>query len=180
MVLLTNKVLSKSFFVKPTLKVANDLLGKYLIRKIGKKEIACKIIEVEAYDGPKDKASHASNGKTTRNKIMFEEGGCFYIYLVYGMHYMLNVVTGEKNYPEAVLIRGIECNGKIISGPAKLTKFLKIDKKSNSKKAEKKTNLWFEDRGEKLNKKHIIRTPRIGVDYAGPIWSKKLYRFLVK
>lgn len=134
------------------------------------------ITEVEAYDGFKDKASHASRGKTKRNQVMFGEAGCFYIYLTYGIHWMLNVVTGPKDYPAAVLIRGTDKVG----GPARLTKFLKIDKILNSKKAELKTGLWFEDRGVKISDKQISITPRIGVAYAGSVWSKKKYRFLLK
>ena len=134
------------------------------------------ITKVEAYDGYKDKASHASRGKTERNQVMFGPAGYFYIYFTYGMHWMLNIVTGPKNYPAAVLIRGT----KEINGPARLTKFLKIDKKFNGKKAELKTGLWFEDRGVKINPKDIMKTARVGVAYAGPVWSKKKYRFLLK
>lgn len=168
-------ILEKSFFEKDTLEVAENLLGKYLVRKIGNKEVALKINEVEAYDGFADKASHAHKGKTERNKVMFGEAGNWYVYLVYGMHNMLNIVTGKKDYPAAVLIRG----AGDIKGPGRLTKFLKIDKKLNDKKASVKTGLWFEDRGEVVDKKKIKRTSRIGVDYAGPIWTKKDYRFIL-
>ncbi len=167
------KILGKNFFEDDALKVAENLLGKYLIRKVNGKEITLRINEVEAYDGFDDKASHASKGKTDRNKVMFGDAGNWYIYLVYGMHNMLNVVTGKEHYPAAILIRG----AGDISGPGKLTKFLKIDKKLNGKKASVETGLWFEDRGESVDKKKIKRTARIGVDYAGPIWAKKDYRF---
>lgn len=169
------KVLNKKFFAGNTLKVAENLLGKYLVRKIGAKEIALKINEVEAYDGFEDKASHAHKGKTERNSVMFGEAGNWYVYLVYGMHNMLNIVTGKKHYPAGVLIRGV---GNI-NGPGKLTKFLKIDKKLNNKNASVDTGLWFEDRGEKISKAKIKRVSRIGVDYAGPIWAKKDYRFVL-
>jgi len=170
------KILGQKFFARPTLKVAETLLGKFIVRRQGKKEIALKISEVEAYDGPADKASHASRGKTERNKVMFGEAGFFYVYFVYGNHYMLNIVTGKKDYPAAILIRGA---GEI-KGPGRLTKFLKIDKKFNGKKANKKTGLWFEDRGIRIKKEEIKRTPRIGVSYAGPVWAKKPYRFLIR
>ncbi|MEK7149774.1 MAG: DNA-3-methyladenine glycosylase, partial [Patescibacteria group bacterium] len=98
-----HKVISQKFFNRPSTAVAKELLGKFLVRKIGNKKIAIIITEVEAYDGFNDKASHASRGKTERNKIMFEEGGCFYIYFTYGMHYMLNIVTGPKHSPAAIL-----------------------------------------------------------------------------
>ena len=169
------KILDKNFFEKSTLKIAENLLGKYLVSKIGRKEIALKINEVEAYDGFEDKASHAHKGKTERNKIMFGEAGNWYVYLVYGIHNMLNIVTGEKDYPAAILIRGVGD----MNGPGKLTKFLKINKELNGKNASLETSLWFEDRGEVVNKKKIKRTSRIGVDYAGPIWAKKNYRFIL-
>ena len=167
------KILTKKFFERSVLEVAENLLGKYLVRKIGDKEIALKINEVEAYDGFEDKASHAHKGKTERNKVMFGEAGKWYVYLVYGMHNMLNIVTGGKDYPAAILIRG----GEGVSGPGRLTKFLKISRKLNGKIASFETGLWLEDRGEIVNKKKIKRTSRIGVDYAGPIWAKKDYRF---
>lgn len=195
------KILSQKFFNQPTLKVAENLLGKFLVRKYCRKEIAVIISEAEAYDGFDDKASHASRGKTERNKIMFKEAGKWYVYFTYGMHWMLNIVCGPKDYPAAILIRGIiqldDFNNinnmnihsnilqnmrinKIINGPAKLTKFLKIDKKLNGKIVNKKTGLWIEDRGIKINKFQIIKTKRIGVEYAGKIWANKPYRFILK
>ena len=101
------KVLNKNFFNRPTLIVAKDLLGKYLIRRLNGKIKRFMITEVEAYDGFKDKASHASRGKTVRNAPMFGEAGVWYVYFTYGMHYMLNIVTGKKDYPAAILIRGV-------------------------------------------------------------------------
>lgn len=172
---MVRRVLDENFFKKSTLEVAENLIGKFLVRKAGKIEIARMITETEAYDGPKDKASHASRGMTERNAIMFDQGGYFYVYLCYGMYSMLNVVTGKKDYPSAVLIRGVEG----ADGPGKLTKYLKIDRKFNKKKIEKKTGLWLEDRGVKIDKGKVRRTPRMGVDYAGSIWSKKLYRFVL-
>lgn len=168
------KVLSQKFFNQPTLEVAENLLGKFLIRKYRGKEISLMITEVEAYDGFNDKASHASKGKTERNKIMFEKAGKWYVYFTYGMYWMLNIVVGPKDYPAAILIRGT----KEISGPARLTKFLKIDKKFNGKIADKKIGLWIEDRGIKINKSQILKTKRIGVEYAGKIWANKPYRFV--
>lgn len=170
------KVLDKIFFSKPTLEVAEKLIGKFLVRKIGKKEITGMITETEAYDGPKDRASHASRGMTERNAIMFDRGGYFYVYLCYGMYNMLNVVTERKDYPAAVLIRGVDG----ADGPGKLTKHLKIDRKFNKKKIEPKTRLWIEDRGVKIEKDRIKKTPRIGVNYAGSVWKNKPYRFVLK
>ena len=106
-----SKILTQGFFKRPAQEVAEDLLGKIIVRRIGKKRLAVRITELEIYDGFKDLASHASKGQTPRNKIMFAEGGYFYIYLVYGMYYMINITTGEKNYPSAILLRG----GTIVS-----------------------------------------------------------------
>ncbi|MDD5051023.1 MAG: DNA-3-methyladenine glycosylase [Candidatus Pacebacteria bacterium] len=180
------KVISQKFFNRPVLEVAPDLLGKYLVRKIGQKIVRLKITEVEAYDGEKDLACHACKGRTQRTEIMYGEAGHFYIYLCYGMYWMLNIVTGEKNYPSAVLIRGVEGS----EGPGKLTRELKIDKRQNGFPALPFSGLWIEG-GEdpssraKLTtgrgqKSAVRRTARIGVSYAGPIWSKKKYRFVLK
>jgi DNA-3-methyladenine glycosylase len=166
-------ILNTSFFRRPTLKVAENLLGKYLVRRISKKTIALPITEVEAYDGPNDKACHASKGRTTRTEPMFASGGIFYVYLCYGMHWMLNIVTGPEDYPAAILVRA----AGPYNGPAKLTKFLKIDKSLNGREATPENGLWIEDRGFHPSRKKIKRSPRIGVDYAGPVWSKKKYRF---
>lgn len=170
------KILTQKFFDRPTLKVAEELLGKYLVRNIGGNTIILMIAEVEAYDGFKDKASHARSGKTKRNYPMYGEAGIWYVYFTYGMHFMLNIVTGDKEYPAAVLIRGTD----EIIGPARLTKFLKIDRRFSEKLANKKSKLWIEDRGIKISKKDVMKTPRIGVDHSGPIWSKKKYRFVIK
>ena len=184
-------ILGKNFFARSTCAVARDLIGMFLVQKRGAKEYSYMITEVEAYDGFYDKASHAHKGKTERNAIMFGHAGNFYIYLVYGMYYMLNIVTGEKNYPAAILIRGA-CfwpdnlkNGKqhhvaasAIRGPGVLTKHMKISKTLNEKKACKKTGVWFEDRGVKMSSRSIKRAKRIGVGYAGPIWANKKYRFI--
>lgn len=168
------QVLGRKFLNRPAVRVAQELLGKFLVIKNedGKTE-GFMITEVEAYDGFKDLASHASRGKTARNTPMWSEAGTWYTYFVYGNYFMLNVVTGEKDYPAAVLIRGVEG----IKGPGRLTKKLKIDKRFNNLKASKKTGLWIEDRDVRVKKSEIKKLPRVGVSYAGPIWSKKLWRF---
>lgn len=130
------------------------------------------IMETEAYIGPEDKASHAHKGKTLRNVPMFGPAGRWYIYFTYGIYWMLNIVTGPGGYPAAVLIRGV----KNINGPGRVTKFLKIDKRFNAKKADKKAGLWFEDRKIKIKPLQIKCLPRVGVDYAGK-WAKKPLRF---
>ena len=179
------KELNKRFFERPTLIVAKDLLGKYLVRRLNGKIKRFMITEVEAYNGLKDKASHASRGQTERNAPMFGEAGRWYVYFTYGMHYMLNIVTGPKNYPAAVLIRTVAG----INGPGRVTKQLKIDKIFNNKLAIPKTGLWIAapTKSERASLKksflsgkiQIKNSPRIGVSYAGPVWSKKKWRFFI-
>jgi len=168
------KILTQAFFERPVLRVAEDLVGKYLVRKYRGKTKAFQIAEVEAYDGRKDLACHASRGKTKRNQVMFGEAGRFYVYFTYGMHWMLNIVTGEKGYPAAILLRGV--GG--ISGPGRLTKQLRIAKSFNGKTALPESNLWFEDKGVKVPKSKVLRAPRIGVGYAKE-WAAKPYRFVL-
>ena len=167
-------VLRQDFFNRPTLKVASELLGKFLVRNIGGKTIALMITEVEAYTGHNDMASHAARGKTPRNAPMFGEAGYWYVYFTYGMHWMLNIVTEKKDYPAAILIRGVSG----ISGPARLTKFLHIDKKLNNHPASRESGLWIEDRGVKISPRQISKSKRVGVDYAG-VWKNKLWRLKI-
>jgi DNA-3-methyladenine glycosylase len=166
--------------------VARDLLGKYLVRRYRGQEFAVMITEVEAYDGVEDLASHANQGRTPRTgraAIMFGAAGFFYVYFVYGIHWMVNIVTGPKDYPAAVLLRAGEYKdektGDVvrITGPARLTKFLHIDRKHNGKPAIKDEGLWFEDRGIRISPRAIVTSKRIGVDYAGAIWGAKEYNF---
>ena len=172
---MTRKIIKPSFFNRPTLAVARDLLGKFLVRKYRGQETVLMITEVEAYDGPQDKASHAHRGQTERNKIMFGPPGYWYVYFTYGVHWLANIVTGDKGYPAAVLIRGTD---KVV-GPARLTKWLQIDKKLNGRAAAPQTGLWIEERGVVVAKNKIKRAPRVGVSYAGE-WAKKPYRFIIK
>ena len=169
------RMLKPRFFNRPALAVAQNLLGKFIVRRYRGQETALMITEVEAYDGHQDKASHASRGQTERNSVMFGAAGFWYVYFVYGNHWMLNIVTGPKDYPAAVLMRGTN----EVVGPARLTKFLQVDKKLNGKKAGRAAGLWIEDRGVRIVKNKIKRRPRVGVDYAGE-WTKKPYRFVLK
>lgn len=168
------KILRREFFERSALLVAPDLLGKFLVRENHGKETALLISEVEAYDGFKDRASHASRGKTERNKIMFGEAGRWYVYFTYGIHWMLNIVTSPAGYPAAVLIRG----SKEIIGPARITKFLGVNKKLNGLLANRENGLWIEDRGIKVALSAIKKSKRIGVAYAGK-WADKPYRFKI-
>lgn len=146
-----------------------DLLGKLLARK----NFRARIIEVEVYDGTRDKGSHAWRGMTERNKIMFGEAGHWYVYLTYGTHWMLNIVTREKKYPAAILIRSVEA----VSGPGRLTKQFGITGKLNGKKAAKNTGLWFEDDGTRVPKNKIKKAPRVGIAYAGKYWAGRNWRY---
>ncbi len=168
------QILPQSFFERNTFRVAEELLGKYLVSTRGTEIIARCIIEVEAYDGPLDKASHASRGRTPRTEIMFHSGGRWYVYLVYGMHHLLNVVTGPRDYPAAVLIRSVEGT----EGPGRVGRLFGIGKELYGAEMSKKSGLWIEDRGVVVPHSAIRKCPRIGVSYAGE-WSEKPYRFSV-
>lgn len=164
-------ILPQSFFKRPVLTVAEELLGMHLVCAHGEGMIT----EVEAYDGPEDKACHAHKGMTNRTAVMFGPAGCWYVYLVYGVYRMLNIVTGEEGYPAAVLIRGAgEWNG-----PGKLTRALSIGQDFNGTRATRESGLWIENRGTEVPPHRIRRTPRIGVDYAGE-WAEKPYRFVIE
>jgi DNA-3-methyladenine glycosylase len=172
-------VLKRDFFDRRVLEVAPQLLGKYLVQRYKGRERAYRIIEVEAYDGEADKACHASRGKTNRTKVMFGPAGHWYVYLIYGMHEMLNIVTGPGITPSAVLLRRVEFAGRRISGPGRITKQLHVTRTLNAQPADTSAGLWIEDRGEHIARKNITRTPRIGVDYAGT-WKDKPYRFVLR
>lgn len=198
------KRLTREFFNRPTLKIARELLGKFLIRKIRRKIITAMITETEAYCGSNDLASHASRGRTPRTEVMFGPPGYAYVYLVYGMYHCLNVVAEKENYPAAVLIRGViivqnlKCkiqnpNPKFknlqlltpyhklftnLNGPGKLCRYFQIDRRLNKEDLIISKNLWLEDRGVKVKPNHIRSSSRIGVDYAGP-YKNKPWRFFL-
>lgn len=173
---LKQRILSQSYFNRSTLIVARSLVGKYLVRENGKGAIAGKVIEVEAYIGMEDKACHASKGRTARTEVLFGPPGMAYVYLIYGMYDMLNVVTERQEFPAAVLIRAIEVDGQLIDGPGKLCRELEIDRSLHRLDLTCGQSLWFEDRGKRVEPRRIQALPRIGVDYAGP-WAKKPWRF---
>jgi DNA-3-methyladenine glycosylase len=174
MIMRSSHIVDVSFFQRPVLEVAPELLGKNLVRKLPDGSIHRSIItETEAYDGPLDLACHGCKGRTKRNEVMFCEGGVWYVYFIYGMYWMLNAVTGEDDYPSAVLIRGTLDS----KGPGRLTRHFQIDRSLNGMLIDPSSELWIEE-GETVSSKKIRRTPRIGIDYAGP-WAKKLYRFVL-
>ena len=167
-------MLGQLFFNRPTPTVASELLGKFLVRRFdsGEKR-ALMILETEAYDGPSDRASHASRGRTPRTEVMFGPPGVWYVYLVYGMHHMLNVVTGPEGYPAAVLIRALQ----EVRGPGRLTRELAIDRALNARPASEASGLWIEDRGVIVPRSKIVKAPRVGVDYAGPVLAGKNWNY---
>lgn len=169
------KVLKPEFFNQHTERVAKELIGKYLVRRVRGKETALMITETECYHGYEDKASHAHYGKTDRNTPMFSKPGTIYVYFTYGMHWMLNIVCEKEDFPAAVLIRAA---GEVV-GPARLTKHLKIDKSLNGLPLGKKTGLWIENQGTKIKKSSIKKTPRIGIRYAEK-WTEKKWRFVLE
>ncbi len=172
------KRIGKSFFYQHTLPIARRLLGCYLVRKKGKFIKRALICETEAYVGREDKASHASHGLTARTETMFGLPGRAYIYLIYGMYYCFNIVTGEWGYPAAVLIRGVVLDGKLLNGPGKVCRELEIDKSLNKENLLTSKSIWLEF-GSKITPKEIKSGPRIGVDYAGK-WKNKPWRFFIK
>lgn len=164
--------LTKDFFCRDVLEVAPDLLGKNLVRKTGRFPERFEITEVEAYRGEEDEACHARFGLTKRNRVMYETGGLVYVYLVYGMYWMLNIVTGQAGVPQAVLIRGIRGS----SGPGKLTRTLGINGSFYGEDLTKSDSLWLEDRQKRC---FFRQTPRIGIDYAAEPWKSMPWRFVV-
>jgi DNA-3-methyladenine glycosylase len=157
-----------------TVALARRLLGKVLVAS-GADGVSRRgrICEVEAYHGENDLACHASKGRTRRTEVMYAAGGVWYVYLCYGVHEMLNLVTGPEGQPSAILIRGVEG----ITGPGRLTKSFGIDRRFNAQPAERGTGLWLEDDGFQVPRGAITASPRIGVAYAGPEWAAKPWRF---
>ncbi len=170
------RLVETDFSARDTVGLARSLLGNYLVLKTGQRERSHRITEVEAYDGPEDLACHASKGRTQRTEPLFGPPACWYVYLCYGIHEMLNLVTGPVNYPAAILIRGLEN----VTGPGRLTKKLGIDRRYNAKPANPETGMWLEKREIDFNEETIKATPRIGIDYAGEDWANRPYRFVLE
>ncbi|HPD56467.1 MAG TPA: DNA-3-methyladenine glycosylase [Smithellaceae bacterium] len=185
-------VLKRDFYERDTKIVARALLGKRLVRKIGRVTMAGMILETEAYCGREDSACHAHRGRTARNAVMFGAAGHAYVYFTYGMHYMLNLVTEDEDNPSAVLIRaiapidGIEemkarrkiHGAKLADGPAKLCQALAIDKSLNGWDVTRGEKLWVEDY-KRIRAKAILATPRIGINYATKEHRDALWRYLI-
>ena len=161
---------------KKTVALARWLLGKQLVRRHADGRVEERlIVETEAYDGERDRACHARVGRTRRTEVMYTAGGVWYVYLCYGVHEMLNLVVGPRDWPAAVLIRGVAG----ASGPGRVTKALGIGRALNAAPAtDAASGLWIEDRGVRVARGAVTASPRVGVDYAGPVWAGKRWRFI--
>ncbi len=167
-------ILTEEFFHRDALIVAPELVGKIIVRILDDgTEIRERIAEVEVYRGEEDKACHASKGRTKRTEILYGESGFIYVYLCYGIHWLMNVITGEKEQPQGILIR---C-GDVHDGPAKLTKYLQIDGSFNGEKICGNNRIRIEDDGFKPE----IRTAsRVGINYAGDYWRNIKWRYIAE
>lgn len=165
--------LEYSFFNRPCLEVAEDLIGKVLIRKTDSDEVCLRITETESYIGESDTACHAHKGRTKRTEVMYDKAGTIYVYLCYGIHWLLNIVTGEPNDPQAVLIRACED----YEGPAKLTKKLSITGEFNRKDITTCDDLYIDDDGFECE---VITDKRVGINYASEEDQAKPWRFIMK
>lgn len=169
--------LGLAFYHRPAIELAPLLLGNILVRRVGGCLRRCRIVETEAYIGKHDLACHAARGRTARNDIMFGPPGRAYVYLIYGMYYMLNIVAGDVGDPQAVLIRaaapldGWETN---LSGPGRLARELMLNRRHNGLSLT--SDELFLQR-DAAHRSRVRRTPRIGVDYAGH-WARRLLRFV--
>lgn len=165
--------LSSDFFCRDTVTVAQELLGKTLVRVFDDGEThRYRITETEAYCGQEDLACHASKGRTKRTEVMFQPGGLVYVYLIYGMYWLLNFVTGEAGDGSAVLIRGLEG----FNGPGRLGRELQLDRSFYGEDLSNSSRLWLEDAAPITNFKTSLR---VGIDYAGEPWVRKEWRFFI-
>lgn len=167
--------LGYDFYYRDALEVAKDLVGKILVCKDENGHInKLRITETEAYCGVNDTACHAHKGKTKRNEVLYMRAGTIYVYLCYGVHWLLNVITGEENQPQGVLIRA--CEGAV-NGPGKLTKALGINKAVNRLCIYDNPFIWIEDDGYKCK---ITKDKRVGIGYASEEDQNQLWRFIDK
>lgn len=168
---------AKAWASRDTVKVARGLLGHWLVARGADGVLRrARITETEAYHGPDDRACHASKGRTARTEVMYGAPGRWYVYLCYGIHEMLNLVTGPADWPAAVLIRGVEG----ITGLGRVTKAFGIGRNLNgASAADPHAGLWIEarDPGDEVLPHEVLAGPRVGVDYAGLEWAAKPWRF---
>lgn len=176
--------LKRNFFERDTLVVAQELLGKIIVRRINNLIIKARIIETEAYIGPDDKACHGRHGKTKRNMPLWGPAGYTYIYLCMGLHYLLNIVTEKDGFPAGVMIRKIEPltdTGENFKdfGPGNTTKYLKVDRSLNNVDTIHSNEIWIENDGFVVLENKIQTAQRVGIDYAEE-YREKPWRFILK
>jgi DNA-3-methyladenine glycosylase len=174
----SGRKLKRDFYARPTLTVARELIGTYLVRYDGTRQRVGRIVETEAYQGPKDLAAHSSRGRTARTEVMFGPPAHAYVYFIYGFWYCLNVVTAAEGIPHAVLLRALEPVAGLddkTSGPGLLCRAMSIDRDLNGADLCGEV-LWIERPPGRLRPTRIGRGPRIGVDYAGA-WAERPWRF---
>lgn len=164
-----------SFFENDALEVAPRLLGMQIVRQFSDgKHLTLDITEVEIYRGEEDRACHAAKGRTPRTEVMYREGGFVYVYLIYGMYWLLNITTGRYDHPQALLIRGT----KQFEGPGRIGKVLQLDKSFYGEELATSNRLWICSSGKVTG--DIVTLPRIGIDYAGPYWGQIPWRYVLK
>jgi DNA-3-methyladenine glycosylase len=173
------QVLPKTFYDRDAESVARELLGKLLVHRVKRQKRVGRIVETEAYLGPSDLAAHSARGRTARTEVMFGPPGHAYVYLIYGMHHCLNVVTGPGDHASAVLLRALEpiANLDSASGPGRLCRAMEIDRRLNGHDLTK-GELTLIEPEEGQVPFEIVARPRVGVDYAGE-WASKLLRFYI-
>lgn len=172
--------LPRAFYDRDTVTVARELLGKLLVHRVAGVHLIGRIVEVEAYLGPHDLASHSSKGLTERTRIMFGPSGHAYVYLIYGMHHCMNVVTEREGHGAAVLLRALEPVQNIsgrTNGPGLLARAMQINRRLNG--YDLLSDDFFIAAGNDSAPIKIVKRPRIGVDYAG-VWSKRHLRFYIE
>jgi len=187
--------LSRRFFARPTLRVARELIGCRLVRRIESRRVSGIIVEVEAYVGQDDQACHGRHGRTPRNAVMFGRAGVAYVYFTYGQHWMFNIVTEREGFASAVLIRALEpvegldwmqtVRGRrpphqLCNGPARLTQALRIDRGLNGVDLCARGSAIAVEAGAPVHPRRVGRGPRVGVDYAPEPWRSKPWRFYLE
>jgi DNA-3-methyladenine glycosylase len=177
--------LTRDDFNRPTLQVARALLGKALVRNHRGRRYAALITEVEAYKAPRDRASHAYGGlRSKRVEPIYGDGGTAYVYLCYGVHWLLNIATAGKDKPECVLIRGVVADPlgerRPISGPGRVTRFFNVDKRLDHADLTASDKMWVEEWGIQVPAYSVHRGPRVGVEYAGSYWAMRPWRFWIE
>lgn len=165
--------LTEAFYHRPCLVVAEELVGKIVVHRTEEGEKRLRITETEAYCGESDTACHAHRGRTPRNRVLYEKAGTAYLYLCYGIHWLMNVITGEEGVAEGVLIRA--CEGA--EGPGRLTKYLGITGRCNELNLVDSDELWIEDDGFRAE---ITTAKRVGIGYASQEDQDRLWRFVLK